>query len=156
MKPLFFICLYLTALATSAQTNNVLRDTVATKQVLLTTNQSLDDAAVHKDVAYMQTHYAPDFYFLHSTGLIDSKQSWMKGVLDTATHFLSRHHDSVQVELHNDVAVLAGMLTVKRTDGHKISGYGLRYIRVYAYRNNVWQLLSHRSTQEWKLPDESL
>jgi len=111
---------------------------------------------VAKNAAFMQTHYAPDFYFRHSTGLIDSKESWMKGVLDTSNHFLSRQHDSVDVELHGDVAVLAGKLTVKRRGANKISGYGLRYIRVYAYRKKKWQLLSHRSTDEWQLPDEPL
>ena len=80
----------------------------------------------------------------------------MKGVLDTSNHFLSRQHDSVDVELHGDVAVLAGKLTVKRRGANKISGYGLRYIRVYAYRKKEWRLLSHRSTDEWQLPDEPL
>lgn len=156
MKYLFFIGLHLAALFSKAQSDVSLRDTTATKQLVATINQELDNAVVNKKAAYMQAHYAPDFYFLHSTGHIDSKQSWMNGVLDTAVHFLSRQHDSVEVELHNDVAVVAGVLTVKRRGENKISGYVLHYIRVYAYRSKVWQLLSHRSTQEWPLKDEPL
>jgi hypothetical protein len=150
--PLLF-CFVLVTLCTQAQS---VRDSAAAKKHLLRLNRLLDQAVVDKNAAFLQKHYAEDFYFKHGTGLIDSKRSWMKNVLDTAAAFHSRSHDSVFVEWHGNVAVLAGTLTVKRRAGTKLRGYGLRYIRVYGYRKKVWQLLSHRTIQEWHLPDMPL
>lgn len=151
----FFNCLCIAALQASAQTGN-LKDTTAAKQQIVAINAGLDNAVTNKQADYLQKHFAPDFYFLHSTGQVDSKKSWMQYVLDTATRYRSRTHDSVTVELHGDVAILTGILTVTRTAQTKITGYVLRYIRLYAYRQNRWQLLSHRSLNESHLPDESL
>lgn len=153
MKQIFFFCLCLITFAGQAQSKKVLKDTTVTKTFLLNLNQGIDNAVVTKEAAFLQKHYAPDFYFLHSTGAIDSKESWIKNVLKPTSQYLSRQHDSVQVELHGDVAVVAGSLTVKRPKDKNITGYILRYIRVYAYRQKVWQLLSHRSTYEWHLPE---
>jgi hypothetical protein len=149
----WLLCLVLVTLGAQAQT---LRDSVAAKKYLLRLNKLLDQAVVDKDASFLQKHYADDFYFKHGTGLIDSKRSWMKNVLDTSAAFHSRSHDSVFVEWHGNVAVLAGTLIVKRRAGTKLRGYGLRYIRVYGYRKKVWQLLSHRTIQEWHLPDMPL
>ena len=147
---LYFVFLTLCAQAQSLQ------DSVAGKKHLLRLNKLLDQAVVDKNAAFLQKHYAEDFYFKHGTGLIDSKKSWMKNVLDTTAAFHSRSHDSVFVEWHRNVAILAGTLTVKRRVQTMLRGYALRYIRVYAYRKKVWQLLSHRTTQEWHLPDSPL
>lgn len=152
MNHFFFSCACLIALHTNAQSNRIPIDTSATKSLLININQLLDQAVVDKQTLFLQKHYAPDFYFLHGTGQIDSKQSWMNYIMDTATRYHSRKHDSVDVELHGDVAIVTGILTVKRPASTKQTGYALRYIRVYAYRKN-WQLLSHRTIQEWHLPD---
>jgi hypothetical protein len=149
----WILCFVFLTFYTQAQSP---RDSAATKEYLKELNQALDQAVVDKNAAFMQKHYATDFYFKHGTGLIDSKTSWMKNVLNPAATFQSRKHDSLFVEWHRNVAVLAGTLTVKRPTPTMLSTYGLRYIRVYAYRKKVWQLLSHRTIQEWHLPDAPL
>lgn len=155
MKQFIVSCLCFVALFANAQ-SRLSKDTTVVKQAVTTINQALDQAVVDKKSAFMQQHYAPDFYFLHGTGQVDSKKSWMNYVLDSTTKYRSRTHDSVTVELHNDVAIVAGVLTVTRAAANKISGYALRYIRVYAFRKKAWQLLSHCTTREWQLQDESL
>lgn len=117
-------------------------------------NRLLDNAVVNKQAPVLQKHYAEDFIFTHSTGQVDTKQSWVKFVLGQGAHYLSRRHDSVFVELHKEVALAKGRLTVHRKEKEKTSAYALRYIRVYIYRANRWQLLSHHSTHEWPLPVE--
>lgn len=131
-------------------------DTAETKERLMALNQSIDQAVVDKNAAFLRKHYASDFYFKHGAGTIDSKESWINNVLNAATQFRSRMHDSMKVELHNDIALVTGILTVKRPSDGKISGYALRYIRVYALRKKTWQLVSHHTTQEWHLPDAEL
>ena len=114
-------------------------------------NRLLDHSVVKKNAQVLEKHYANDFVFTHGTGLVDSKQSWVKNVLDTSVHFLSRTHDSVLVELHGDIAILNGTLTVRRQGKSDVSVYALRYVRVYVLRKKVWQMISHRTTSEWHL-----
>ncbi|MEO6328395.1 MAG: nuclear transport factor 2 family protein [Ginsengibacter sp.] len=126
-------------------------DSNAVKHEIDSINRLVDNAVVNKELNIMTRHFAEDFYFRHSTGLVDSKKSWIDNVMKPATSFVSRTHDSVTMELHKDIAIVKGTLSVhKMTDGTK-TGYALTYFRVYVLRKNVWQLLSHNSINEWKL-----
>ncbi|MBD0277728.1 MAG: nuclear transport factor 2 family protein [Bacteroidota bacterium] len=149
MRSILFSCLLFYFIGAQAQVNYKAGDTTIVKQQVDSINRLLDRSVVSKHVAVLQKHYAEDFVFTHGTGLVDSKASWMKNVLDTATHYVSREHDSTNVELHNDVAIIIGILTVQRKQQDKISRYGLRYVRVYQLRRTQWQLISHRTTAEW-------
>jgi hypothetical protein len=122
-----------------------------TKKLVDDTNRIIDRAVVKQDVATMQKYFGDDFYFKHSTGEIDSKDSWITSIknLKEGNRFTSREHDSTEVELHGDVAIVAGKLSVAREAQPQVRKYYLTYIRVFALRNKTWQLISHRSTKEW-------
>ena len=117
-------------------------------------NRKIDQAVVDKNIEFMKKHYADDFVFTHSTGFIDSKESWIKNIEKMGTDkFLSRAHDSTKVEMHGNVAIIFGKLSVERQGKEKISKYALHYVRVYAMRNKVWQMISHKSTDEVHNPN---
>lgn len=116
---------------------------------VLKVNQDIDDAVVEKNIEILRKHYATDFVFTHGTGTVDSKTSWIEAVARPQTNFASRKHDSTAVEIHDDIAIVTGRLTVTRGDKEKIDRYGLRYVRVYRLNDEIWQLLSHRTTSEW-------
>jgi ketosteroid isomerase-like protein len=114
-------------------------------------NRSIDMAVVKKDMATLKKHYADDFVFTHGTGDIDSKESWIKNIqnMPEGDRFISRTHDSTQVEPHGDIAILTGKLSVERQSKEKITQYSLKYVRVFALRKKVWQMISHRTYMEW-------
>jgi ketosteroid isomerase-like protein len=148
MKKMLFILFGLvigTSLVGVAQTAD------ETKKLVDETNRILDRAVVKQDVATMQKYFGDDFYFKHSTGQIDSKESWITSIknLKEGNRFTSREHDSTEVELHGDVAIVAGKLSVAREAQPQVRKYYLTYIRVFALRNKTWQLISHRTTKEW-------
>lgn len=97
-------------------------------------NRSIEKAVVEKQIGLLQKHYAEDFVFTHGTGLVDSKKSWLKNVADSSVHYLSRLHDSIVVEVHKNIAIVSGTLTVKRQLPASVSRYALRYLRVFAVR----------------------
>lgn len=115
-------------------------------------NRRIDSAVVQKNMKSLQNWYADDFVFTHGTGLVEGKAGWLKTVGDTSVHYISRSHDSLTTELHRDVAIVKGKLTVRRGSGSKISAYELWYIRVFARRKRHWQLISHHTTGERHLP----
>lgn len=130
-----------------AQSNKIITKTIDDL------NRSLDRAVVNKDTNTLNKHYGDDFVFTHGTGLVDSKDSWINNIKRIAkeNRFISREHDSTQVELHGDIAIIVGTLTVERLNQKQVQKYALRYVRVYVLRNEVWELISHRTTKEWHL-----
>jgi ketosteroid isomerase-like protein len=114
------------------------------------TNRKIDRAVVSKDISFLEQHYGEDFVFTHATGLIDSKKSWIETIKKNKG-YAAREHDSTIVELHKDLAIIAGKLTVTRLEPAKdgTAKYSLRYVRVFALRKKKWQMISHRSTSEW-------
>jgi ketosteroid isomerase-like protein len=121
-----------------------------TRKVVDDLNRAIDRAVVEKDFATLQKHYGEDFVFTHGTGDIDSKASWIKNIQNMGTaRFASREHDSTVVEVHGDIAIVSGKLSVTRESGNEIRKYHLRYVRVFALRKRIWQMISHRTTSEW-------
>jgi ketosteroid isomerase-like protein len=137
---LFLIAIYFCSIVHAQRPTNEM-----VKQKIDSINRLLDHAVVKKDMATLRKHYAEDFVFTHGTGLVDSKSSWLKNVAAGTSKFVSREHDSTVVELHQDIAIISGTLTVRKED----AGYALRYVRVFANRNKLWQMVSHRTTAEW-------
>lgn len=128
-------------------------DTTAAKHTVDSVNRLLDRSVVKKDLPALRKHYAGDFFFQHATGKIDSKESWLKGAMNPQNDVQSREHDSVTVELHQNVAVVTGTLSVRYPPQTRDS-YAVRYLRVFVYRDDRWQLVSHHSSLEWKLKAE--
>ena len=113
-------------------------------------NSTIDHAVVSKDFQILEKHYADDFVFTHGTGLVDSKDSWIRANRSMGeARFVSREHDSTVVELHSEVAIVSGKLSVARESKGEIGRYDIHYVRVFARRNDVWQMISHRTTKEW-------
>jgi ketosteroid isomerase-like protein len=113
-------------------------------------NRKIDQAVVAKDIKFLSQHYGDDFVFTHGTGLIDSKKSWLESIQKNKG-YASRTHDSTIVELHKDIAIITGKLTVGRLVPAKdgTMKYTLRYVRVFALRKKNWEMISHRTTSEW-------
>jgi ketosteroid isomerase-like protein len=124
-----------------------------TSEKIAEINKLIDRAVVKRDVATLEKYYGADFVFTHGTGQVDSKKSWIKSIekLSDSNRYISREHDSTHVESHGNIAILTGTLTVSRIRESSTTRYALQYVRVYALRNEVWQLISHRTTKEWHL-----
>ena len=128
-----------------------LSDSSSIKMVVDSINRQVDRAVVKKDIPFMQKHFSDDFKFTHGTGMIDNKESWIGKAQNLKVQYLSREHDSTNVELHNDIAIVTGVLKVVLPPGGSRYGYGIRYERVYRLTKNVWQMISHRTFAEWDI-----
>jgi hypothetical protein len=121
--------------------------TTSDSSLLVSLNQQIDSYVVQRNTAALDSLYATDFVFSHGSGKVEGKQSWLVTV--GKANYPMRQHDSVKVELHPGVAVVKGKMAIRRTNGDKTDRYHLRYIRVYAWRSNRWQMISHNTTHEW-------
>lgn len=114
---------------------------------LVKLNQQIDDGVVSRNITALDSLYAGDFVFSHGSGRVEGKAGWLTTV--ARANYPFRQHDSVKVELHPGVAVVKGKMSIQKINKDKTDNYHLRYIRVYAWRNNRWQLISHNTTHEW-------
>ncbi|OSZ81173.1 hypothetical protein CAP36_08040 [Chitinophagaceae bacterium IBVUCB2] len=110
-------------------------------------NQQIDDYVVKQQVEPLSKLYADDFVFSHGSGKVEGREGWLKSV--AKGNFLLRQHDSVTVEMHPELAIVKGKLSVHKKNKDKTDRYHLKYFRLYAFRNKQWQLISHITTSEW-------
>ncbi len=63
--------------------------------------------------------------------------------------YTERSVDSIEVEMHGNIAVTTGRMHIKTNlvDPRR-QEFTIWYVRVYERRDDLWQLLSHRSVQQ--------
>ena len=113
---------------------------------LVTLNQQIDTYVVQKDTNTLLSLYADDFVFSHGSGKIEGRKSWLGTV--ARSNYPLRQHDSVTVELHPGLGIVKGKMVIQKINKDKTDSYQLKYIRVFAWRKNRWQLISHSTVYE--------
>ena len=122
--------------------------------------QRIEDAVTRRDAAFLDSVYAPTFRFKHSTGTMETREQRMASLrrampTDAPGRFIARVVDSLDVEVHGDVALTTGRIHVRRDGGDpRWRDYTVRYARVYRRSgpHERWQLLTHHSTAETQGP----
>lgn len=120
--------------------------------------KEMEVAVLKGDAKFLELALADDYSFTHgdawTTGgpplRLDNKQTWIAYVTQKPSPYISRELDSVQVELHGDIAITCGRYKVvpRPNANNPISApYSIWFERVYAKRNGRWQHLSHRTVR---------
>jgi len=105
-------------------------------------------AVVAADLATLDAIYADDFRFTHGTGEVQTKTEWLDDLRTGRRVYESREVTDLDVERHGDIAVTYGRLEIRlRRDGQN-QYFSARYVRVYARRDERWQLISHRTVEQ--------
>ena len=115
---------------------------------LLSFEKEIEKAVVATNLPFLEKAYAEDFRFKHSTGLVDSKSSWIKAVSEAKGKYISRVVDSVEVEIHDKIGITNGKITVTRKTDKADRKYMIKYVRVYVRKEQQWQLIMHRTVYE--------
>lgn len=119
---------------------------------VLELERSIEAAVVRGDVAYVDSHSAPDLIFTHGDGwthgdkplLVDDRKTFLKRVENK--QYLARDLDSVKVEMHGDIAITYGRYVAQNRIGNPArSWFSVWFERVYAKRDGQWLYVSHRT-----------
>jgi ketosteroid isomerase-like protein len=113
----------------------------------------IERAVVEYDAAFLETAYAPSFLFKHSTGRLETREQRMRDMRTPpaagAVRTTARDLDSLEVEVHGDVALTTGRIHVRHSGPPSPNrDYTIRYARVYVRGAAGWQLLTHHSTHQ--------
>ena len=63
---------------------------------------------INKDEKGLKGLLADDYYLLHMTGVRQSKEAFIKGLLDGTFNYYSAEHDAIDVLINGDTAVMTG------------------------------------------------
>jgi hypothetical protein len=119
---------------------------------VLAFERALEAAVVRGDVDYVERVSAPDLTFTHGDGwtnggkplIVDDRESFLKRVRNKQYNI--RDLDSVNVEMHGDIAITYGRYVAQnRTGNPSQSWFSVWFERVYAKRNGQWLYVSHRT-----------
>lgn len=119
-------------------------------QRIIQINNAVETAFLEKNAAALDTLFGNDLLFFHGGGNVDNKASYIARV--PRGNYTSRTADSIKVEVHGNSALVYGRVIVHNGGEKPKPPYGIRYIRLFALRNDRWELVSHRTLQKW---DES-
>src|SRR5438552_3088886 len=109
---------------------------------VLAFERTMEAAVVRGDVGFLDGICAPDFSFTHGDGWttggaplrVENKAQWLASV--GKAPYLSRDLDSVQVEMHGDIAITYGEYRARNKAGAPDrQAFTVWFERVYAFRN---------------------
>lgn len=142
-----FATIVLLALATGCASPPADRDTI----VALLTAQAdrWDRAIVAKDRAAIEANMADDFRQIDGAGDVETRESFVRGLLDPALRIDPYTVEEFEVRLYGDTALLSGRTRMTGTYDGKAFRTHYRYIDIYVRRAGAWKIVS---VQISKLP----
>ena len=120
------------------------------KQVMAV-EQARTVALEHSDVAALQRIMADDVTYVHASGKVDTKQSYLEAIRSGQLHYISWRPMHLQVRALGTSAVIDGEYAVRVTDARVQPNpfdINIFILSVYERRNGEWQQIAWQSTRD--------
>jgi hypothetical protein len=127
----------------------------ATKQVMAT-EEARTSALDRSDTATLERIMADDVTYIHASGKVDTKKSYLDAIRSGQLHYLSWKPKNLQVRLLGDNgAVVNGEYAVQVRDSRVQPtpfDINIFILTVYARRDGRWQQIAWQSTRDVATP----
>jgi ketosteroid isomerase-like protein len=102
---------------------------------------------IDKDAEGLRSLMAGDYYLLHMTGLKQSAEVFLRGLLDGTFNYYSAEHDCIDVEINGDRASMTGRSrVVAAVYGGRKSSWRLQGDFTLQKESGVWKMTSSRAS----------
>ena len=102
---------------------------------------------ISKDVDGLRDLMADDYYLLHMTGVKQSAKVVLNGLLDSTFNYYSADHDSIEVSLNGDHAIMTGRSRVMAAVyGGRKSSWRLQGDFTLRKENGNWKFTSSKAS----------
>ena len=102
---------------------------------------------ISKDVDGLRDLMADDYYLLHMTGVKQSAKVFLNGLLDSTFNYYSADHDSIEVSLNGDHAIMTGRSRVMAAVyGGRKSSWRLQVDFTLRKENGNWKFTSSKAS----------
>ena len=78
------------------------------KELIRSAYKKMYDGMIEKDEGILREVLDESFVLVHMTGMRQSKEKFIKAVLDGTLNYYSAEHENLPVEINGDIAVLTG------------------------------------------------
>jgi hypothetical protein len=122
----------------------------ATKQVLAA-EKTRTAALEHSDVATLERIMADDVTYVHASGKVDTKKSYLDAIRSGRLRYISWRPIDLHVRLLGSGAVINGEYAVKVTDSRVQPtpfDINIFILTVYQRHNGQWQQIAWQSTRD--------
>lgn len=126
--------------------------TADTEREVMAVEQARTAALDRSDVAALDRIMADDVTYIHASGKVDTKQSYLDAIRSGQLHYISWQPTNLHVRLAGDsAAVIDGEYLVRVTDSRVQPApfdINIFILTVYARRNGHWQQIAWQSTRD--------
>jgi Domain of unknown function (DUF4440) len=105
------------------------------------------EAQVKADVATLEKLLAPELTYVHSSGVLDSKDGYIGAIKSGKTKYKSIVPEEVTARTFGDVTIVNGKATVDLLSDGKDVHLLLRYTDVWVKRDGKLQMVSWQATR---------
>jgi ketosteroid isomerase-like protein len=109
------------------------------------------DALDRSDVAALDRIMANDVTYIHASGKVDTKRSYLDAIRSGQLHYISWTPKNLQVRMLGDAALINGEYKVRVRDSRVQSSpfdINIFILTVYARREGRWQQIAWQSTRD--------
>jgi Domain of unknown function (DUF4440) len=118
---------------------------------VLATEAARTTALDHSDVTALERIMADDVTYIHASGKVDTKKSYLDAIRSGQLHYISWQPKNLQVRLVGDGAVIDGEYAVRVMDSRVQPApfdINIFILTVYARRDGRWQQIAWQSTRD--------
>ena len=130
-------------------------DASAAGKEVLAVEAARTSALVHADVAALDRIMADNVTYVHASGKVDTKASYLAAVGSGQLHYLSIDPVKLDVRILGDTAIVDGEYAVKAMD-HRVqeTPFQVRIfiLTVYTRRDGGWKQIAYQSTNDVAAP----
>jgi ketosteroid isomerase-like protein len=108
-------------------------------------------ALVHSDIAALDRIMADNATYVHASGRVDTKASYLDGIRSGDLHYLEMNPMTLHVRVSGNMAVVDGEYAVKAVDHSVQAGMlvlDIFVLTVYERRDGRWQQIAYQSTRD--------
>ena len=102
---------------------------------------------IDKDADGLNSLQTDDYYLMHMTGVKQSREVFIRGLLNGTFNYYSAEHDGIEVKIDGDTAVMVGKSrVVAAVYGGGKGSWRLQGDFTLRKENGVWKLTSSRAS----------
>jgi uncharacterized protein (TIGR02246 family) len=113
------------------------------------TERAFVQAVVKADAAALERYLSPDLMYTHSSGVRDTRESYISGLRSGAMKYEKWDIEKLEVrKVTDDVAVVALRSAMRVANkGKPVNEMTMSILHVFARRDGRWQLVAHQSAR---------
>jgi ketosteroid isomerase-like protein len=137
--------------ASIAQAAPVQPVTVDPGKQVLETEHARTTALEHSDLPALERIMADDVTYVHASGRVDTKKSYLEAIRSGRLHYISWRSRNLHVRTLGNCAVIDGEYAVRVTDSRVQAApfdINIFILTVYQRRNGQWQQIAWQSTRD--------